>query len=366
MRRYEARATASGIDAFRSARRRLTAIYCGILAAIIAVLSLTLYGFHATDVDRLEREGRHRAPEGFRVVVPPGGAIIPGDDGEQEGQLADRASDLAIYLRRLGRTILLADLVTLVVGGAASAFLASRTLRPIRAAVAAEKQFFLNAAHDLRTPLAVMRAEAEVALRAGNVSADEARRLVTSSLEEIDRMAVMVEQVLDLARGDQGEPASSRELVDLAASVRGMVDRAQARASEGGVRLTADAPGEAPVHADPVAIQRAVGNLLENSLAYTPRGGAIQVSVRRAHGHALVQVEDTGIGIAEQDLPRITEPFFRGDRARGAHSGGAGLGLTIVKGIMDAHGGSLEAARRPGGGTVMTLRFPAAPRGPAR
>jgi len=365
LRPFEARATASGTDAFRSARRRLTAIYCGILAAIIAVLSLTLYGVHSTDVERLEREGRRERqgrslPEGLRTVVPPEGAILPGDDGEQEGRLFDRSSDLAIYLRRLGLTILFADLVTLVVGGAASALLAGRTLRPIRAAMEAEKQFFLNAAHDLRTPLAVMKSEAEVALRAGSVSAEEARRLVASSLEEIDRMAVMVEQVLDLARGEQAQTTSSRELMDMAACVRAMVDKAQARAGERGVRLCASASEPAQVRADPVAVQRAVGNLVDNSLAYTPPGGSIEVSVRRAHGHVLVLVEDTGIGIPEEDLPHITEPFFRGDRARGAHTGGAGLGLTIVKSIMDAHGGTLKAARRPTAGTVMTLRFPAA------
>jgi len=359
-RRFAARVTASGTDPFRSARWRLTAIYCGILAAIIAVLSLTLYGFHSTDVDRLEREGHHGSGEGFRSAVPPEAAMVPGGGSEQEGRLLDRSADLAVYLNRLGRTILLADLVTLVLGGAASAFLAGQTLRPIRAAVDAEKQFFLNAAHDLRTPLAVMRSEAEVALRGGEVSPQEARRLVTSSLEEIDRMAVMVEQVLDLARGAQANGSAPRELVDLALSVRGMVEKTQARAAERGVHLAVNAPGHEQVRADPVAVQRAVGNLLENSLAYTPAGGEIQVSVRRAHGHVLVLVEDTGIGIPEEDLPHITEPFFRGDRARGAHAGGAGLGLTIVKSIMDAHGGTLKASRRPTAGTSMTLRFPAA------
>jgi len=245
-------------------------------------------------------------------------------------------------------------------GGAASAFLAGRTLKPIRAAMEAEKQFFLNAAHDLRTPLAVMKSEAEVALRRGNVTAEEARRLVTSSLEEVDRMAAMVEQVLDVARVGRQGPASPGVLLDLAAAVRGLVSKAQARAAEGGVGLTVNASQEVPIRGDLGSIQRAVSNLLENSLAYTPRGGFIEVRVQRAHGQAVVQVDDTGIGISEADLPHVTEPFFRGDRARGVHSGGAGLGLTIVKSIMDAHGGVLRVARRQAAGTSMTLRFPAA------
>jgi signal transduction histidine kinase len=357
-RRFAARGTGSVTDPFRSARWKLTAIYTGILAAIIAVLSLTLYEFHSTDVDRLDREGRASVERQQRIAPPEGEIIGPGLP-EGEGLRSERSADLAEYLRRLARSILLADLVTLTIGAAASAFLASRTLKPIRAAMDAEKQFFVNAAHDLRTPLAVMRSEAEVALRAGTVTPAEARRLVGSSLEEINRMASMVEQVLDLARGGQPGSASAHVPVDLAALVRGMVEKTQARAVERSVRLTVDAPGEATARADPLAVQRAVGNLLENSLAYTPAGGAIEVSVQKAHGHVEVRVDDTGIGISEVDLPHVTEPFFRGDRARSANSGGAGLGLTIVKSIMDAHGGTLRAARRLSGGTSMTLRFPA-------
>ena len=357
LRRFAVQVTGSKADPFRAARWKLTAIYCGILAVIVAVLSATLYGFHSTDVDRLERRGRGSSIEGLRKVVPPSGSISSPDDGESR---SERSADLAEYLGSLGRSILLADLITLAVGGAASAFLAGRTLRPIRASVDSEKQFFANAAHDLRTPLAVMRSEAEVALRAGTLTPENARRIVRSSLEEIDRMAAMVEQMLDLVRGDRVDRAAAHAPLDLAAAARGMVERAQARAGERGVRLTLDAPSEARIRGDSLAIPRAIGNLLENSLAYTPPGGAVEVSVQRVHGHVLLRVDDTGIGIPEEDLPRITEPFFRGDRARGAHAGGAGLGLTIVQSIMDAHGGVLRAARRPSGGTSVTLRFPTA------
>lgn len=347
LRQFAVQATGSRADPFRVARWRLTAIYCGILAVIVVVLSATLYGFHSTDVDRIERRGRDSAIEGLRKVATPEGRF-------------ERSADLEEYLGSLGRSILIADLITLGVGGAASAFLAGRTLRPIRASVESEKQFFANAAHDLRTPLAVMRSEAEVALRAGTLTPDAARRIIRSSLEEIDRMAAMVEQVLDLARGDRAGRAAAHAPLDLAAAARGIVDKAQARAGERGVRLTLEAPSEAHIRGDALAIPRAIGNLLENSFAYTPPGGAVEVSVHRMHGHVLLRVDDTGIGIPEEDLPRITEPFFRGDRARGAHAGGAGLGLTIVKSIMDAHGGVLRAARRPSGGTSVTLRFPAA------
>jgi signal transduction histidine kinase len=103
-----------------------------------------------------------------------------------------------------------------------------------------------------------------------------------------------------------------------------------------------------------------VSNVLENSIAYTPAGGRITVEVKHHGSHVVLSVEDTGIGIPAEDLPHITEPFHRGDRARSVHSGGAGLGLTIVKATMDDHRGTLQASSRPGQGTTISLRFPAA------
>ncbi|MGO9310776.1 MAG: sensor histidine kinase [Spirochaetia bacterium] len=348
LKRSVGQATGSGPDAFRSARWKLTVVYCAIIAAIVAVLSASLYEFHSHDVDRLTHAGPRR---GFIALSPP-----------DAGDRLERP-DVAEYFERLGKNILFADLITLLVGGALSALLAGRTLRPIRRAVEAEKQFFANAAHDLRTPLAVMKSEAEVALRAGDLGGQEARRLLRSSLEEIDHMSLMVEQMLDLARGSGGAPGTAApELhpMDLAALARGIVDRTQPRARQKGVRLAYDAAAPASIRGNEHALQRAVGNLLENALAYTPPGGSIEVVVRREHGHVLLRVDDTGIGIPEDDLPHVAEPFFRGDRARGVHPGGAGLGLTIVKGTVEAYGGTMRALRRAESGTSITLRFPSA------
>jgi signal transduction histidine kinase len=273
--------------------------------------------------------------------------------------LVEEPPGVGEYLESLGRSILLADIVTVLAGGALSALLAGMTLRPIRRAVEAEKAFFANAAHDLRTPLAVMRTEAEVALRAGTVGGEEARQLVASSLEEIGHMSAMVEQMLDLAR--RGRPAGTAELVpmDLAAVARGAVERMARRAADKGVCLTVEAEGEGRIRGDALALQRAVGNVLENALAYTPRGGTVVVRVQRVPGHVVLSVEDSGMGIDPHDLPHIMEPFYRGDRARSVHDGGAGLGLTIVESTMGEHGGTVRAASRAGSGTTITLRFPA-------
>ncbi len=242
-----------------------------------------------------------------------------------------------------------------------SYLLAARTLQPIKEAVESEQRFFADAAHDLRTPLAVMRSEAEVALRSGSLDAEEARVVIASSLEEISRMSAMVEQMLELAKSGASaqRAASAAQVVDLSELAGSTGVRMALRASDRGIRLETEATGPVLIRGNAPALERAVYNVLENALAYTPRGGCVTVAARREGGEALLSVTDTGMGIPPEDLPHITEPFFRGDKARGAHSGGAGLGLTIVKTTMDEHGGSFHAESRPGSGTTIVLRFPA-------
>jgi len=340
-RRFEARGTGSSAERFRSARLRLTVFYLAIIVVIVALLSSALYELHAHDVGK--REGGREVPE-LR-------------DGDPD--LVEPAS-VAEYLESLGRSILVADAVTVLVGAGLSWLLATRTLRPLKEAVDAEQRFYAYAAHDLRTPLAVMRTEAEVALRSPTL-AGEARAVLESSLEEIDRVSTMVEQMLDLVRSRAagGRRTAAREPVDLAETVRGVTAKLSRRAFSRGIALVTDAAREVRIQGDTLALERTIYNVLENSLAYTPAGGSITAKVWKDGGGAHVSVEDTGVGIDSRDLPHITEPFFRGDRARGAHAGGAGLGLTIVQSVVDEHRGELRVESAPGRGTTVTLRFPA-------
>ncbi len=307
----------------------------------MALLSASLYEFHSHDVERL---GRAR-------IAP----VTPG-----ETRIAEDTPSFGEYLERLGRSIVFADLVTILAGGGLSYVLASRTLRPVKEAVEAEQRFFANAAHDLRTPLAVMRSETEVALRAGLVRGADARTVLASSLEEIDRMSTMIEQMLDLARSGSPSPHARSRLMplDLASLARHVADKMSPRAQRRGVRLTIDAPHAAPVNGDPQALERALFNVLENAVTYTPDGGSVTVRVAPHGNHVDLSVVDDGIGIMPEDLPHITEPFFRGDRSRGVHSGGTGLGLAIARSVVEEHRGSLRAESRPNAGTTIVLRLP--------
>jgi signal transduction histidine kinase len=292
-----------------------------------------------------------RIGRGRIVLVAPG-----------ESSIAPDAPSLEEYLERLGRTIILADIITILAGGGLSSILASRTLRPVKEAVEAEQRFFADAAHDLRTPLAVMQSEAEVALRSGRVDAAEAQRILSSSLEEIERMSMMVEQMLDLARSGSAYPRARAALapVDLAGLARNVAAKMSVRAAERGLKLTITTPPAAAVHGEPRALERAVFNVVENALTYTRTGGSVDVRVAAHGSHVELSVTDTGIGIPPDDLPHITEPFFRGDRARGAHAGGAGLGLTIARTAVEESRGTMRVESTPESGTTVILRFPQA------
>ena len=339
---YAGRDTGSRVDPFAAARLKLTFLYLAIITAIVVVLSSFLYEFHAHDVSSLE----HR-----RSVAR------LSEDGR-----GDERAGFGEYVERLGRTIVLADIVTVVVGGALSWLLAAQTLRPIKESVEGEQRFFANAAHDLRTPLAVMRTEAEVALRSRDPDGEAARKVIASSLEEIQRMAEMVEQMLSLAQsgGARRVDRTVFRQLDIAELAREVTARMARRAEDRGVRLRVEAAEPSRVSGDRFSLERCLSNVLENAVCYTPAGGSVSVSVQRRGGRVLLRVTDTGIGISAEDLPHVVEPFYRGSRARGVHEGGAGLGLTIARAAMDEHRGTLEIESRPGEGTTISLGFPAA------
>jgi signal transduction histidine kinase len=343
-RRFGAWATASRAEPFARARLNLTILYIAIIAAVVLLLSSSFYAIH----DRRVRDLGLRESE----------------SAESDSGSPSASRLVEEYLEILQRSILVADAVTIAIAGALSYFLAGRTLRPIRDSMRSQREFYANAAHDLRTPLAVMKTEAEVALRAPRQGAGEVRGILQSSLEEIDRMSAMVEEMLLLstygsgrndAPGLEGSRQEEADLADLAATA---VERMRSRAEAKGIGLSVFAGEPALARVDARAVERALANVLENAVKYTPKGGGVSVSLGQARTHIDLVVADTGIGIPAVDLPRVAEAFFRADAARAADGGGAGLGLAIVKKIMTEHGGSLEISSAEGQGSSVRLRFP--------
>jgi heavy metal sensor kinase len=220
------------------------------------------------------------------------------------------------------------------------------------------RRFSADAAHELRTPLTALKGTLEVALRAERTGA-EYRAALASALEEVDRLVRLAEDLLLLSRSSAG-PESPRARVELEGLVLDAADVGARLAKERGVTVRVDSVAPLAVLGDAGALRRAVLNLVENGVKYTPAGGRVELSVTPAGGEVVVAVEDTGPGIDPRDSARIFEPFVRLDAARDRESGGSGLGLAIARSIVVAHRGSLAVERRDSGGSRFTIRLPQA------
>jgi two-component system heavy metal sensor histidine kinase CusS len=221
-------------------------------------------------------------------------------------------------------------------------------------------RFSADIAHELRTPLSTLRGEVEVALGKPR-SPEEYRETLSSFLEEAGRLTRLIESLLFLARAEDPKMEIRRESVDVAGELRSIAEFYEAAAADRGVELSAAAADGLRVSLDRGLFQRAAGNLIDNALTHTPKGGRIRLGAGRDNGNVRIDVEDTGAGIAAEHLPRVFDRLYRADRSRSAATGGSGLGLAIVKSIAELHGGRAEIVSELGKGTRVSLLLPAEP-----
>jgi signal transduction histidine kinase len=216
-----------------------------------------------------------------------------------------------------------------------------------------ERAFTADASHELRTPLAILRAEVELAQN--RTSDPRQRDALASALEEADRLAALIDDLLVLARAD-ADRLDLRGWVDLG-DLAGMVaSRFQLLASQRAVLITLS--GAAAVYGDARGLERALANLVDNALRHTPPGGNVNIGIHPHGDGADVVVVDTGPGVSPDLLDRLFDRFTRADPARGRASGGAGLGLSIVAAVVAAHGGTVVAGNRNGSGLAVTMHLP--------
>lgn len=223
-----------------------------------------------------------------------------------------------------------------------------------------QRRFTGDAAHELRTPLSLMRSQVDLAL-ARPRSATEYREALQDLDGDLERMTDLVAALLVLARADAGRLAPNRAPCDLAATVAAVREQDAARATEAGVTLRADCP-ETPLAADEDLLVQLLVNLVDNALAHTPAGGDVTIGCRGDGDLVRVWVEDSGAGIAPEHLSRLFDRFYRIDRGRSRARGGTGLGLAICKAIVEAHGGTIALTSEVGRGTRVEAALPRAPR----
>jgi two-component system heavy metal sensor histidine kinase CusS len=178
-------------------------------------------------------------------------------------------------------------------------------------------------------------------------------------LEEAVRLSELISNLLFLARTESPFTHLNRERVDVSALLGALQEYYEASAAEGGISLTTNVESPVVAELDRTLLQRAVGNLISNAVTHTPPGGSVVLASRVDNSTVCIEVNDTGVGIPPEALPRVFDRFFRVDTSRSQASGGTGLGLAIVQGIMLLHGGRVDIASRVGVGTRVTLRLPA-------
>lgn len=221
------------------------------------------------------------------------------------------------------------------------------------------REMVVAVSHDLRTPLSSMRAMAE-SINDGVVDDPAVVKDYLKTMEtEVARLSTLIDDLFELSQIDAGalelhvEPASLRDLMsDTLESMR-------PQATQRGLALEGDAAEDLPeVSLDPARMQRVLSNLVQNAIIHTDPGGTVSIHAKATDAVVEVAVNDTGHGISPEDLPRIFDPFYRGDPARGRRDGGSGLGLSIVKALVEAHGGTVSASSEPGQGSTFTFTLP--------
>jgi two-component system sensor histidine kinase CiaH len=265
--------------------------------------------------------------------------------------------------------LLLADIVAaMIVGGVFSIFagmyLAGRALVPIRRSWDKQQRFVADASHELRTPTAVIHAQTELLLQHPERSIEQESPQIAVILKESRRLGKLVDDLLTLARSDSNQALIQPALLSLDSLLFEVTEPFRMLAESKGIEIVTEIDKPLALWGDEGRIRQLLVIVLDNALKYTPESGEIRVAGRYASSHAVsIVISDTGCGIAEEDLPRVFERFYRGDKSRSRSQGGTGLGLSIAEWIVEAHGGSIRIHSKVNEGTQVEILLPRKPRG---
>jgi len=221
------------------------------------------------------------------------------------------------------------------------------------------RDFVANISHELKTPIGAVGLLAE-ALEAASDEPDQVRRFAKRLTKEADRLARITQEIIELSRLQAADALTKPEVVEIDRVVALAIDQNRVAAESSRVTIVSGGDAGAEVYGDEPLLAVALHNLIANAIQYSPKGSRVGVGVKNSDGIVEIAVTDQGIGIPDEELDRVFERFFRIDPARSRHTGGSGLGLSIVKHVVQNHGGDIRVWSQPGNGSTFTIRLPKA------
>jgi len=330
---------------FKSATLRLTGWYLLTLMVFSIIFSVIIFQVATNELGaRLERlETSFEGSNPANPNQPPQPLALANLRLTEQGKASSNLSIELLYI----------NLVVLIVGGVGSYFFARRSLAPIEKAHDAQSRFTSDASHELRTPLAVMKAELEVALRDKNATTETLKEVLSSNLEEVDKLTKLSEMLLSLSRLD------SVKLKLGSVNLNKITNEIIKKFNQSAKRINVKSKEQPIVYGNEAAIADLINVLIDNALQYSPKDSKIEIDIKKQDQSAKFDITNAGQGISPDRIPYIFDRFYRADSSRtnGGHKG-YGLGLALAKNIVNIHNGELNVISIPNKETTFTLILP--------
>jgi two-component system sensor histidine kinase CiaH len=335
---------------FHKASVKLTSLYLAIIMIISIAFSVSLYQVSIREIDRslqYQNDVLLQRPR-LRAIF---------DDSSFLSESRQETYNLS--KQRLIVNLIFANVAILLCGGLLSYYLARRTLKPIEESHKAQSRFTADASHELRTPIAAMQTETEVALMNPDLNLKQAKSQLQSNLEELAKLTNLSEGLLQLARLESNHIFYEDQ--NLSNLIQAAIGRVLLRAQKAKVELKFNKSTQAKVKADGALIENALVTLFDNALKYSPPKSEVKVTLDTKQKSAIIKIIDKGSGISKKDLPYVFDRFYRADNARSKNKkDGYGLGLSIAKNIIEKHSGTIKIDSQAGKGTAVIINLPAA------
>ena len=345
---------------FTKARIKLTTYYLIIIMFVSLLFSLLAYRGSVYEIWRGLRLQGNNLPSSVLENIKDEVDNAPAPFGIFYGPVQlGRIIDREIYeeaRKRVVINLIYINLAVLITAGVGGYILAGVTLKPIEEVLEEHKRFVSDASHELRNPLTSLKTEIEVSLRDKKMTLDDARKILRSNLEDVDKIQDLTSYLLTLSRYEKNAPHNFQQ-VDLAEIAVGVIKKSQKTAALKKINITSELVNTR-IKGNLVALTELVQILVDNAIKYTNNGGAINIITKRTARSSKLIVSDNGIGISKSDLPHIFDRFYRADQSRNKNEiSGFGLGLSIAKKIANLHSASIRVESKPGKGSTFTANF---------